>query len=92
MRVALTKSFLKDATGLSVDGKAALFDVILKLPAAIKDPLRHDGAGLRKIHSTGIFEARIGLSLRIVFGYHDDELVLHRVGDHDEIRRYLKTL
>lgn len=72
--------------------RAALFDVMIKLPKAISNPLSHDGTGLRKIHGSGIFEARIGLSLRLVFAYGDDEITLHRVGNHDEIRRYLKTL
>lgn len=92
MRVALSKSFLKEASRLSAEEKSALFEVILKLPLAVKDPLRHDGAGLRKIHASGIFEARIGLALRMIFGYRDDEIILHHIGNHDEIRRYLKSL
>jgi mRNA-degrading endonuclease YafQ of YafQ-DinJ toxin-antitoxin module len=92
MKVSLTKSFQKDALSLRVDERVLLFDVLLKLPKAVQNPKAHDGVGLRKIHPSGIFEARLGLSLRLVFGYRNDEILLDRVGNHDEIRRYLKTL
>lgn len=92
MKISLTKSFLKDLEPLKKEERAALFEVMIKLPKAVQNPLAHDGAGLRKIHHSGIFEARIGLSLRLVFAYGRDEMTLHRVGNHDDIRRYLKSL
>lgn len=92
MTVTLTKTFLKDVDGLDSKQKSALFDVILKLPKVLQNPLKHDGVGLRKIHVSGIFEARLGLSLRLVFGCRQNEIVLHRVGNHDDVRRYLKAL
>lgn len=92
MQMTLTQTFQRDAAALPEAEKAQLFSVILKLPAAIKDVHRHTGLGLRKIHSSGIYEARIGLGLRVVFGFDQSNLFLHRVGSHDEIRRYLKGL
>lgn len=92
MPILLTENFLKDANSLSDPEKGQLFSVILKLPAALKEIHSHSGLGLRKIHSSGIYEARIGLGLRLVFGYDLGKVALHRVGTHDEIRRYLKNL
>lgn len=92
MQITLTERFQKDVIHLTPEDKEAIFSTMLKIPSAIKDIHRHEGIGLRKIHSSGIFEARIGLGLRIIFGYQNQELCFHRVGNHDEIRRYLKAL
>jgi hypothetical protein len=56
------------------------------------DPHRHAGAGIRKLHGSGIWEARLGLGLQLVFALERGMLALARVGTHDEIRRYLKDL
>ncbi len=92
MKIILTESFQRDIKALSVQDREGEFSVLLKIPHCIKDIHQHQGIGLRKIHPSGIFESRVGLGLRIVFGYRNDELLLHRVGNHDDIKRYLKNL
>lgn len=92
MQIVLSAQFQKDVAGLAASQRDQLFDVILKLPLALKSPHRHAGTGLRKLHRSGIYEARIGLGLRVVFGFKKGTVTLHRVGSHNEIRRYLKTL
>ena len=72
--------------------RAQVFAVMLKLPPALKNPHAHSGVGLRKIHHSGIFEARIGLGLRIIFGFEPNAILFHRVGNHDDIQRYLRSL
>ncbi len=92
MQITLTERFQKDVNSLSTEEKNQLFSILLKLPAAIKNIHLHQGIGLRKIHSSGIYEARIGLNLRIIFGLDKNTAILHRAGNHDEIKRYLKNL
>jgi mRNA-degrading endonuclease RelE of RelBE toxin-antitoxin system len=92
MKITLTERFQKDVADLDELAKSQMFSILLKLPGAVKDVHRHSGIGLRKIHASGIFEARIGLGLRIVFGYDKETLILHRIGNHDEIQRYLRSL
>ena len=92
MRIGLTESFQRDLSSLSDEERDHLFSVMLKLPAAMKNPHLHSGLGLRKIHRSGIFEARAGLGFRVVFGIEAQTLVLHRAGSHDEIQRYLRSL
>ncbi len=92
MQIILTERFQKDVSALSLEEKNQLFSILLKLPTAIKNLHLHQGIGLRKIHSSGIYEARIGLSLRMLFGLDKNTAILHRVGNHDEIKRYLKNL
>lgn len=50
------------------------------------------GLGIRKRHRSGIWEARVGLGLRLVFALEPDRLTLVRAGTHDDIRRYLREL
>jgi mRNA-degrading endonuclease YafQ of YafQ-DinJ toxin-antitoxin module len=92
MKLALTERFQRDVLDLATDRKAALFDVMLSLPRAIGEPHLHSGLGIRKIHRSGIWEARAGLGLRLVFTLERDLLTLVRVGSHDEIRTYLREI
>ncbi len=92
MKITLTEKFQRDVALLDDGAKLQVFSILLKLPAAIRDVHRHSGMALRKLHASGIFEARIGLGLRIVFGYEKETLFLHRAGTHDDIQRYLKNL
>jgi mRNA-degrading endonuclease YafQ of YafQ-DinJ toxin-antitoxin module len=92
MKVLLTERFQRDVTDLDGDQRRALFDAILALPRALGDPHAHAGLGIRKLHRSGIWEARVGLGLRMVFALQPDQLALVRVGSHDDIRRFLKQL
>ncbi len=92
MQIRLTERFQRDVGSLSDEAQAQLFSVMLKLPSALKNPNLHSGLGLRKIHRSGVFEARIGLGLRVLFGFEPTAIIFHRVGNHDEIERYLKSL
>ena len=92
MRIALTERFQADVVGLANAERSAGFETLLALPKAIGQAHRHAGLGLRKLHPSGIWEARVGLGCRMVFTLAYDTLTLVRVGTHDEIRRYLKSL
>jgi mRNA-degrading endonuclease YafQ of YafQ-DinJ toxin-antitoxin module len=91
MRLALTERFQRDVRDLSDEQRAAVFEVMLALPGALGSPHQHVGLGLRKLHPSGIWEARLGLGLRLVFTIESDTAALMRVGTHDEIRRYLRS-
>jgi mRNA-degrading endonuclease YafQ of YafQ-DinJ toxin-antitoxin module len=92
LRVALAEGFQRDVRGLPDAHRQPVFEAILALPRAIGDPHLHAGLGIRKLHASGIWEARVGLGLRMVFTLETKQLTLVRVGSHDEIRRYLRQL
>lgn len=92
MQIALTERFQKDVGSLETTERATVFEVILGIPKIIGAVHQHAGLGLRKIHPTGIWEVRVGLGLRLVFALASNTLTLVRVGNHDEVRRYLKSL
>lgn len=92
MRIALGQRFQKDARELDPQQRAAVFEVLLALPGVLGDTHTHAGLGIRKLHRSGIWEARVGLGLRLVFMLEPSLLTLVRVGSHDEIRRFLRDL
>jgi mRNA-degrading endonuclease YafQ of YafQ-DinJ toxin-antitoxin module len=92
MNIALTERFQRDVRDLEEEKRAAVFEVVLSLPGAIGAPHLHSGLGIRKLHRSGIWEARLGLGLRLVFAIQKEVLTLVRVGTHQDIQRYLREL
>ncbi len=92
MRIALAEGFQRDVRALSEAHRLAVLDALLSLPRAMGDPHVHAGLGIRKLHASGIWEARVGLGLRLVFALEANLLTLVRVGGHDEIRRFLRQV
>ncbi len=92
MKILLTERFQKIVSKLSLDERTKVFEALLGIPKAMQNPHRHAGIGLRKLHQSGIYEARIGLGLRLVFAFRKGELILAMVGSHDAVRKYLASL
>ncbi len=92
MRIALSERFQRDVRGLDPRERAGVFEALLALPAALGDPHTHAGLGIRKLHRSGIWEARVGLGLGLVFGLEPSVLTLVRVGSHEDVRRFLREL
>ncbi|HEX9726524.1 MAG TPA: hypothetical protein VGC53_19760 [Vicinamibacteria bacterium] len=92
MNSALTERFQRDVRDLEEEQRAVLFEVVLSLPRAMGEPHLHSGFGIRKLHRSGIWEARLGLGLRLVFAIQKEVLTLVRVGTHQDIQRYLRSL
>ena len=53
-------------------------------------PHAHTGAGVRKLKGRW-YEVRAGLSLRLVFRECDDCLSFEFMGNHDDVRRFLRS-
>ena len=66
--------------------------MLLDLVTALGRQHEHSGLGMRKLHPSGLWEARVGLSLRAVFGLARDEATFVILGSHDEVQRFLKSL
>jgi mRNA-degrading endonuclease YafQ of YafQ-DinJ toxin-antitoxin module len=92
MQIVLTERFQHDPSGLVDDQRTALFEAMLALPRAIGKPHLHQGLGIRKLHARGIWEARVGLGLRLVFTLERDRTTLVRIGTHEDVRRFLREL
>jgi mRNA-degrading endonuclease RelE of RelBE toxin-antitoxin system len=92
MRLALTERFQRAARDLDERRRAVVFDALLAPPRALGEPHAHAGLGIRKLHASGVWEARVGQELRLVFAQQPGLLTLVTVGHHDEVRRFLRDL
>ena len=92
MKILLMERFQRDLAGLSRQERNRCFELMIALPKAMGTTHGHSGLGIRKIHSSGIYEARVGLGLRVVFALRVDQAILVRVGSHEDVRKYLASL
>jgi len=91
LRITLLEAFRRACLSLPAREQAAVLRALLSLETALQRPQEHTGIGLRKLHPAGIWEARVGLDLRIVFRLREDEVVICFLGTHDEVRRFLRS-
>jgi hypothetical protein len=90
LRVAAEKSVSLALATLAPDEQAEVLSVLRRLPTAFGHPHVHVGLGLRQLRR-GVYEARIGRQLRVLFVRDGDLLVVKAVGDHAAIRHYLRV-
>ena len=64
-------------------------DALLRLGEYLAGGHASAGLGLKKLAS-GIFEARAGLALRIVYVEEGARIIPALLGNHDEVRRFLR--
>jgi len=89
MRVALAQRFMRQYGALSEVEQQLCNAAVEALPQAFGHPHQHAGLGLRALRR-GVYECRLSQRLRIGFTRHGEVLLLHRVGDHDTIRTWLR--
>ena len=92
MTVALHRHFIERVERQPAAIRAAVFEAILALPDAFRQPGKHSGLGLRKLHPSGVWEVRVGLEFRVLIQMAPDTAILRVLGTHDEVRKYLKNL
>lgn len=92
MRIILKDTFLRCCDSLTPQGQASLIRVLLGLSKVLGNPGLHGAAGLRKLHPSGVWEVRVGLSLRALFLLAHDEAIFLFLGSHDEVKRFLRQL
>ena len=82
-------SFARAFRRLTPTQQAAVNEVLGQLPGAFGRPHRHAGLGLRPFGR--YFECRAGLGLRVLFLVDQGDFFLATVGNHDQIRSYIKN-
>ena len=93
MRIALSRRIQRQLEHAPLDLRQQLADAVKELSKALGQPHRHSGLGLRKVHRSGVYEFRIGRQCRIVFTQPEKDLVmLHLLGNHDDVQRFLDSL
>ena len=92
MIIRLDPAFLKRLRELPLERQVEVLLASIQIPAAFAFPGQHTGLGLRKIHPKGYWEIRVGLSLRVAFRLEKNLARLMMLGDHDDVRRFLRTV
>ena len=92
MKILLAERFQRDLSGLSKEERVRCLELLLSLPKAMGHPHRHSGLGIRKLHRSGVYEARVGLGVKLLFAMRQDQVILLTGGSHDHVRKYLSSL
>jgi mRNA-degrading endonuclease YafQ of YafQ-DinJ toxin-antitoxin module len=85
----LSESFLATVRKYPKETRERIGRALQLLERDFGHPHRHQGLGVRKL-SASYFEIRVGLDLRLVFQNQADCLLFVMVGNHDEVRRFLR--
>ena len=93
MKIALARRLQKQIERLPQPLLEDFLSAVDQLPGSFGKPHAHLGVGIRKIHPRGVYECRVGRRYRVVFTHpQPDLLMLHVLGDHDEVQRFLDSL
>ena len=91
LRLDTTPRFRKWVKSLPPADQRKVLDALTASQKAMGAPHAHKGAGIRKLRSS-IMECRAGLHLRLVFVCESGRILFLAGGNHDDVRRFLKTV
>ena len=91
MQLETTAPCRKWVKSLQPSDQKKVLSALTEAAKVFGNPHSHRGAGIRKLRAS-IMECRAGLHLRMVFLAEPDKIIFVSGGNHDDIRRYLKTV
>ena len=91
LKIEIDPELLQQFRSLDKDQRRAIGELIEKVRAGFGQPHLHGGTGLRALRS-GVYECRLNLRQRLVFTLESGSLYFHFMGNHDEVRHFLKSL
>lgn len=87
--VRIQAALLKEIRAKSASERQAIGTRIAEAQRSIGQPHLHRGVGLRKLRDD-YYEIRVGLKLRLVFENTSEALVFECMGDHNDVRRFIR--
>jgi hypothetical protein len=87
--IRIAPDLLKAIRCMPVPERKAVGQSIAAAQRCIGQPHRHRGLGLRKLRDEW-YEVRVGLKLRLLFENAPEALVFELLGDHDDVKNFLK--
>ena len=88
--VRINPALLKEIRQKSSAERHAIGRRITEIQRVIGWPHLHKGAGVRKLRDE-YFEARLDRKRRLVFENTSEALVFEFLGNHDEVKKFLKS-
>ena len=89
--VEFVARFRADARSLPVEKRREVEMALRRLPEVFGQPHLHSGLGIRRLKHS-YFECRVGRDLRMVFKLDREALMMTRIGNHEEVRNFLKSM
>jgi mRNA-degrading endonuclease RelE of RelBE toxin-antitoxin system len=89
--IELDDDFRRKVKALGKEDRGIIGSAISDIQEAFGNPHVHSGIGLRKLRPR-LYEARLDLGQRLLFEDRDECLFFFKLGNHDEIQKYLKKL
>ncbi len=92
MKLALSSRFQKQIRDLPESLVEELDVAARQVLECFGRPHLHQGLGIRKLHSQGVYEFRVGRRWRVIFTRPTkDVLMLHLMGDHRAVQHFLDS-
>ena len=91
LRVELTPELKAQIRRLPKRQRKQIGDVITAVRDGFGAPHLHSGLSIRRLRQN-YFECRVGLDIRLAFRVERNRMIFVAAGNHDEIRKVLKTL
>ena len=91
LEVEFSPRFRSEARALPQDRRRQVGQAVESLKAAFGAPHLHGGLGIRRLKGD-YFEFRAGRDTRVVFKLEGGVASLVLIGNHDEVRKFLKAL
>ncbi|MBI1977069.1 MAG: hypothetical protein HYS56_06145 [Candidatus Omnitrophica bacterium] len=92
VQVDFLRSFDRSQSALSLEKHEKVKETVIKIiRLAHRDYQASHGLRVKKL-TPSIFEARVDIHLRLVFELKHDRLIFILIGNHDDIKRYLRSL
>lgn len=89
--IDFTSRFSSQARALQREQREELDLALQRLTVAFGQPHAHGGLGIRRLRGD-YFECRLGRDLRAVFKLEGATLTMAALGNHDDVRRFIKSL
>ena len=89
-QLAASTHFQKQLKKLPSSDRQATLEALKGFLSGLTQGVIPPGYGFKKINGDK-YEVRVGVRLRIVMKADGDTLVCHLVGNHDEVKRYLRA-
>jgi mRNA-degrading endonuclease RelE of RelBE toxin-antitoxin system len=89
--VLLNPRFLAALKNLAGEDVDRIEETLRLLPECFGQPHLHGGISIRRLRKN-IFECRVGLKVWLLFRAHPPALEVFFAGNHDEVRRLLRSL
>ena len=87
--IEFIERFAEDVRGLPAVRRPEIEEGVRRLSQTFGQPHLHSGLGIRRLKHN-FFECRVGRDLRMIFRLEGSVLSMVRIGNHEDVRRFIK--